>query len=328
MSESKAKENAKDVGAKARKFIVPEKKLKNPMHLARFKTSVTNQRILNMISVVSDEIRGVGMSKVEEKNASKPIQSLCKALENMLAWMKDFPPIQQPMRFGNKAFRQWHKRLTENVESIVEEILGEVTKSGAAKEISTYLRISFGNPTRIDYGTGHELNFIAFLSCLEYVGVVKLPEDGKYIALAVFQRYIVLMRALQTVYWLEPAGSKGVWGLDDYNFIPLLWGAAQHISARGDKTLTALQELKPSDIHKKEYKDSMKNESLYFDAVGFVCSVKTGQIAEHSPIINDIRYVGEVLNKFPIMQHFHFGSILTLDKAQKQATDRKRILLS
>lgn len=30
-------------------------------------------------------------------------------------------------------------------------------------ELSGYLEESFGNPTRIDYGTGHETTFIIFL---------------------------------------------------------------------------------------------------------------------------------------------------------------------
>lgn len=85
----------------------------------------------------------------------------------------------------------------------------------ALPEIREYFLDSFGSYIRLDYGTGHELNFVVFLLCLFKLKVYK-PDDFKALINKVFQKYMTLMRKIQLIYVLEPAGSHGVWGLDDY----------------------------------------------------------------------------------------------------------------
>lgn len=62
-------------------------------------------------------------------------------------------PIPQAMRYGNKAFQSFVDKLMENIESLHKEMLPE-SAHPAIVELSTYFSESFGNRTRIDYGTG------------------------------------------------------------------------------------------------------------------------------------------------------------------------------
>lgn len=70
------------------------------------------------------------------------------------------------------------------------------------------------------------------LYCLARLGVFR-ESDAQALVLQAFPQYLHVMRRLQTTYWLEPAGSHGVWGLDDYQMLPFLWGSSQARPRRG-----------------------------------------------------------------------------------------------
>lgn len=73
--------------------------------------------------------------------------------------------------------------------------IGEALKAGgndALEEVGSYLLGGFGSDQRLDYGTGHELSFLAFLGCLWKLGYFQDGEqDGQIereIVLHVFEQ--------------------------------------------------------------------------------------------------------------------------------------------
>ena len=118
---------------------------------------------------------------------------------------------------------------------------------GAAQELRIYLQEAYGSNVRIDYGSGHELNFILFLFALHRLGYYG-KEDFESLIHHVFYSYLDLMRKLQLQYGLEPAGSHGVYGIDDYHFLPFLYGAAELVDSP-DVFITKINSL----IKKEKY---------------------------------------------------------------------------
>jgi serine/threonine-protein phosphatase 2A activator len=76
-------------------------------------------------------------------------------------------------------------------------ILPETAASAEnVRQLAGYLCSSFGDRQRIDYGTGHELNFAALLLCLSKLHAFA-PSDAAAVVLVVFTSYLSLCRCLQ-----------------------------------------------------------------------------------------------------------------------------------
>jgi serine/threonine-protein phosphatase 2A activator len=208
---------------------------------------------------------------------SDAVRGLLEVLETLKRWIDEIPPQEVGLsRFGNASFQTWYDRLA----SERQKLLSTLIPANYVEEISGYLQESFGNRKRIDFGTGHEANFMCFLLCMYEIGVL-CDEDDKAVVLNVFWDYIKLTRKLQFVYWLEPAGSHGVWGLDDYHFLPFMFGSAQ---------LHDHKYLRPKAIHDKFILEDMSKDYMYFSCIRHINSVRDTNIDQERIIAMAFTY--------------------------------------
>uniref|UniRef100_K3WQ47 Serine/threonine-protein phosphatase 2A activator n=1 Tax=Globisporangium ultimum (strain ATCC 200006 / CBS 805.95 / DAOM BR144) TaxID=431595 RepID=K3WQ47_GLOUD len=280
--------------------------------LRKFVGSTAHQMILVFVKHLNESVKGKSVDS--EYDVSPNVQKAVDMIIEIDSWVDEIPPIQQPMRFGNRAFRDFYDRVVTRSNELQQQLLPE-NLHGAIIELSTYLNECFGNRVRIDYGTGHETSFVVWMCCLHKIGFFT-QHDFPAMVLRLFHAYLALMRRLQKLYMLEPAGSHGVWGLDDYHCLPFYFGAAQ---------LIGQTQILPASIHDDAVLEAHCENYLYLDAIKFIKEVKSGSpFAETSPMLNDISalpswekinggmlklYEGEVLKKLPVIQHLCFGTL-------------------
>ncbi|RUS84631.1 hypothetical protein EGW08_007603 [Elysia chlorotica] len=295
-------------------FMKPEKNLKSPDDMPKWKASQAYSNIVGFILTLNEAVKNKKIG--DEYPVSEMVEKMVGLLSTVEGWIAETPAIEQPQRFGNKAFRQIYTRLLNKGPTLLEEMLPSELEP-AVLELCTYLVESIGNDTRIDYGTGHELAFVAFMCCATRVGVFK-EEDYPALVLRVFDKYLNLVRKLQLTYRMEPAGSQGVWSLDDFQFLPFLWGSSQ---------LFDHPTIRPQSFPEEEIYNTFYKDYLFLAAIKYINMVKTGPFAEHSNQLWGISgvpgwkkvnsglikmYKAEVLGKYPVVQHFLFGSLLTM----------------
>jgi len=290
----------------------------------------THADVLRFLGALAGALAGRPLS------AAVPASALADALLALLAEARAalaaHPPLPQPMRFGNRAFRGWHAALVARARGAV-AALPRVRRSDAA-ELASHLAGAFGDATRLDYGTGHEAAFLFFLYALGRAGALA-EADVPALAARVLPAYFALARAVQRAYGLEPAGSHGVWALDDYAFLPFLLGAAQLAGAGAGGCAAAEGATPAALLGDAGVREALRGDFLYAEAVAGVLESKRGApVAEHSPVLAELAraaswarvadalgraYCAEVLGKAPVAQHFLFGPLAPADWAPSRA---------
>ena len=339
-----------DAAAVSGSASLPCKRIHCMEDMARFKASKSYSVIVEFLTDLCKSVRG---KPRPEKDVAPPVPPVIAPLLQMFVVMRQWVeqiPLQdmKAQRFGNKAFRDFCAKLVAEVHSMVDTLLPPCSSAAASAsgprvgeqsadaqqkrrqvyshEMSVYLTDSFGNATRMDFGTGHELHFFIVLmlwcdylvECGALRGLATRADPALLEPLVwhVVWEYVQFMRLLQSHYKLEPAGSHGVWGLDDYHHIPFIIGASQLIGKE--------HALQPKTITDPNIVARNKEHYFYYDMVHWIFENKKGPFFEHSSVLYNVSgldswerimtgmlkmFQGEVLNKHTIVQHLLFGEL-------------------
>ena len=322
-------------------FLVPTKRIHEVQDVSHFLTSRAYGDLMTFLLQLNralfpqkvktndqnPEVRvwQLGMSRYNFSDTVKRLQRLLNQIE---ALIDEIPPDEGPRRFGNVSFRKWYQRVESSASELLQDHLPsssiKSTPSGSSipEEILPYFLGSFGSAQRLDYGSGHELSFFAFLGCIWKLGgfenqpsaseAPSFNEDdqSRGIVLGILADYFRLIRRLIKTYTLEPAGSHGVWGLDDHSFLPYIFGSAQNGPPISESDRTPTEGSRkgapnPADVAKASIVEQHRDQDLYFGAIGFIYDVKKGPFWEHSPMLYDISGVQAGWGKINKVGHSH-----------------------
>ncbi|KRY49481.1 Serine/threonine-protein phosphatase 2A activator [Trichinella britovi] len=267
----------------------PERRVISPNDMHLWLDSQAYVDYMRFVRELNCSVKGLLMSDCPPANEN--VKGILEVMKILHSWIDEIPLAPETARFGNKAFRIWHSRLEENAESLIRQHI--LKKTILVNELKPYLTNSFGNGTRIDYGTG---------------------------------QYIKLCRRLQMTYKLEPAGSHGAWCLDDYQFCPFLFGSSQLI---GNSDFLPRSLCEP-DIIRRYADDYMFMNCIlhitnvkagpfaeHSNGLYSLCTVPNWRNI-NSGLLR--MYEEEVLKKFPVAQHFLFGILLSVEPAGSSCT--------
>ncbi|KAF5345658.1 hypothetical protein D9757_014208 [Collybiopsis confluens] len=298
------------------KYETPTRKIQYEEDVHTWRGTQSYQDLLIFLRRLNEASVGIKLPWDSEMPSSA-ILKMVNLLDTLDSWIDEIPPLDTPQRFGNLAFRTWGKRLEEEGNSLLAGLLPPEYRE-LIPRIMPYFQTSFGSFVRMDYGTGHETSFVLLLLCLTLARFFTPEvEEERELVFRVFLRYLRLCWRLQDTYRLEPAGSHGVWGLDDSHFLDIFSAVVN----------CEVQKIYQSDIPVSAVLyPPLPPTNLYFISIMRIHEVKHGPFHEHSSQLYSIAtgvpnwgkvnsglfkmYEAEVLGKRVVVQHIPLGGLL------------------
>lgn len=200
--------------ATSHKFSLPAKKIHDGPDVSSFLVSKAYRDIMTFILQLNRSMfptysnnEGKQTTQTWELGSeavqfSLQVQKLMSLITKLEAVIDEVPPDTGPRRFGNMSFRRWYQLVEDRVPSLLEECLhaavlhfgnSTVEEADSISELRAYFLGSFGSAQRLDYGTGHELSFLAFLGCVWKLGGFAKTDPGveeRGIVLGVIEPYV------------------------------------------------------------------------------------------------------------------------------------------
>jgi serine/threonine-protein phosphatase 2A activator len=181
-------------------FAIPSKRINEGEDVQTWLTTYAYTEIMTFLLQLNASMfprkitdsQKIQTSDLESENAvtSPAVLSLRLMVTKLEAMIDEAPPDPGPRRFGNMSFRKWYQIVEERVDELLElHVPQQVLQFGASRregnsnavtpreELKKYLLGSFGSAQRLDYGTGHELSFLAFLGCIWKLGGFNAKSD-------------------------------------------------------------------------------------------------------------------------------------------------------
>jgi len=195
-------------------FVTPVKRIHTGQDVSTFLVSHAYRNIMQFLLQLNRAMFPNMVREVEMKNYatqsyqigssavqfSEIILQLRKLLLTLGDIVDEVPLETGPRRFGNLSFRKWYELVENRSVSMLNQFLPQQVRSfkhgsdvDAVTELRGYFLGSFGSAQRLDYGTGHELSFLAFLACIWQLGGFPASQPGQMereIAFGVIEPYV------------------------------------------------------------------------------------------------------------------------------------------